>query len=707
MDLKVLYGGLTRELAKVIEKCIEDSPKSLVGSSLGSKVVKTALKRQLRDSTVSIVLLNPKDFSNYKASLSDDRLVSVETDEQVVAIFQEKFGLVVGEPLVEEETPITVQEEEETLVPLEEVAIPEQENIVLEDEPLLPTPIPLEKPVVVEETTPTEEEDEEWASILKRYANGNTTYDDTEEDDSKVEVLQGFESADTLFPTPQPIMEDSHSVVEHQPVASAVGVLVEEPVSSKVIEDLKSEFKMKENGLRRVITGLQEQLAEANNSLTNAIDIQEYFDLKKTRDAIEVQLNKKIKDLENEVTSLNNELDRRTADNGKVIKRAMNLEKDLKSEKIKSNELGSELADLKPKYAEVVERNNTQKDKIYDLSTENISLRDSKETLERDKRNLEVDNRELTREKKELEESNRTLVSEKRTLTSEKADLLLEKQTLESDKLALESDKRALESETRTLESENRSLESEKRNLEVSNRTMKESMETLEKDKKELIQDNKILATELRTSRHEQATNVQEQATSNDKTQMLSGVETIKGKYPNVTFIVPLSSNSVLKMYEYISTLTEDVLFIDLTNNSYIDSYVLKLTSIVRPTKWLEDGVPYNKVIAKSQLKPNLKIVTHVIHKMPTDLITSLDWDKVLKEVSRERKVIVNIGAITDNGVLEVLKAVQRGVVLQGFVGNLQRDQRMAQFHLKDINIKKVLGQTGIEDKFKVITERW
>src|SRR5690606_33930483 len=87
-----------------------------------------------------------------------------------------------------------------------------------------------------------------------------------------------------------------------------------------------------------------------------------------------------------------------------------------------------------------------------------------------------------------------------------------------------------------------------------------------------------------------------------------SKVVPIKRRYPNVEFIVPLSSNSVIKMYEYVASIKDDILFIDLTNNSYIDNYI-KTDSIVKPTKWLTGEYPYKKVVVNSISHKNIRFI--------------------------------------------------------------------------------------------------
>ena len=186
----------------------------------------------------------------------------------------------------------------------------------------------------------------------------------------------------------------------------------------------------------------------------------------------------------------------------------------------------------------------------------------------------------------------------------------------------------------------------------------------------------------------------------------LSTVKKLERRYPNVEFLVPLSSNSVVKMYEYVSSLSDKFLFIDLTSNSYIDND-LRLKKLVRPSKWLLEGWDYRKVTVESENRENIRVITSVVHEFDSSILLKVDWDNVLGELSFESKVIINIGSIYDDSVLDVLKAVQHGVTVKGFLGDLKRDQRIGKLALQKLEKYKVLASHETADSLNIITDRY
>lgn len=183
----------------------------------------------------------------------------------------------------------------------------------------------------------------------------------------------------------------------------------------------------------------------------------------------------------------------------------------------------------------------------------------------------------------------------------------------------------------------------------------------------------------------------------------------IKRGYPNVEFIVPLSSGSVTAMYEYISGIDGKILFIDLTNNSYLDNFIKIKDRLVRPTKWLKEDWSYRDVVAESTSHSNIRLISSVVHLFDSSTLVQLDWDRVLGDLATENKVVINIGTIHENGVLDVLKAVQSGVAVKGIVGDKQRDQRIGKLALTQLPNCRVLAHQGVADNpnFKIITERY
>lgn len=167
-------------------------------------------------------------------------------------------------------------------------------------------------------------------------------------------------------------------------------------------------------------------------------------------------------------------------------------------------------------------------------------------------------------------------------------------------------------------------------------------------------------------------------------------VTSIKKRYPNVEFIVPCSSNSVIPMYEELSKRTESLLFIDLTNNTYIDNFI-RFEKVTNPMMWLSGERDYKKVASKSVKHKNIRIISSVVHKLEDDYLLKIDWDKILGELTKERKVVINIGSIYDADVRTVLKAIQRGVSIKAFIRDSKRDERIAKFALEGLTEYKLI----------------
>jgi hypothetical protein len=229
--------------------------------------------------------------------------------------------------------------------------------------------------------------------------------------------------------------------------------------------------------------------------------------------------------------------------------------------------------------------------------------------------------------------------------------------------------------------------------------------------------DNQTLRSENETLRHQMddikgkfadllsLVEKQKEKLKERETKSSPTIKPLKRNYPNVQFIVPLSSNSVIKMYEYIASRTDNFLFLDLTNNSYIDNYI-KFESLYKPSKWLLGDWGYKNVIANNKTHKNIKVISSVVHEWNSDDLLKLAWDKLLGDLALER-VVINIGSIYDNHVLDVLKAVENHANIMCFLGDLKRDQRIGKFALRDLKNYKVLASQTVVDAFGMVTDRY
>ena len=250
-------------------------------------------------------------------------------------------------------------------------------------------------------------------------------------------------------------------------------------------------------------------------------------------------------------------------------------------------------------------------------------------------------------------------------------------------------------------------LQSENRNLHNKNESILEENENLIETNKKISADNKNLLQRMK----EQLEEAKEEPKTEPITVYHQEIKPLRRKYPNVTFIVPLSNLTVIDTYKYIKTIKGDKLVLDLTNNSYID-YIykdeFKIKGGTTPTKWLLEGKPYGNCFTQKTGGKGLEIISYLIHPKPENLFKRIDWDRVLADVSREQQVIINLGSITEEGVINVLKAVQGKVDILGVLGDSSYDQRSALMHLKALDFYTVLAKHGTKDRANIgITERW
>lgn len=582
MELKVLYGGLPREQCKLIERLINESTKHLVGSNLGQKVTRVALKRMLRDSTVSVVLLNESDYDQMKTSLSDDRLVCVINEDSIINLFESRYG-------VNQEEPDEKDSDEEDEVIDRGYENKDRGNVVEEEDDTK-----LEEDSDLETDEPNRELT--WEEILANYEKlGKEDLEDTDdtseesvgesiEDENKSKTTGSIDNiTDNKDDIDSELESDQIPQLDDEDSSSNRGIVDNGVGNGEVSQDQPSN-----SALHILINNLQAQIKEQQEFIDNSVSREDYQSLKQKYTQAESKLETLIK------------------------------EKDLL-----------------------------------------VSQADE-------------------------------LIDDKKRLSSELEKLKQESKSSMERVIQLDSERKALES---------RVLDAEKGKSDLEERL---SLVTMERDNlTSQMDDIKLKFSDLLFQVERQKKTINEL-----KAGKAPVIRPIKRRYPNVEFIVPLSSNSVMVMYEYLSSRTDDFLFVDLTNNSYIDSYI-KMNSLVKPSKWLVDGYNYKKVIAGSKSHTNIRVISHVIHAMDRGILLQLDWDKVLGDLSLEKKVLINIGCIYDEHVVDVLKAVQSGVTIKGFLGDMKRDQRIGKFRLSDLNKVRVIAKRGVEDAFKIITDRY
>ncbi|MGF2715237.1 hypothetical protein ACQUY5_23750 [Bacillus cereus] len=250
-------------------------------------------------------------------------------------------------------------------------------------------------------------------------------------------------------------------------------------------------------------------------------------------------------------------------------------------------------------------------------------------------------------------------------------------------------------------------LQSENRNLQSRNASLLEDNEKLIETNKQISADHQSLLHRMK----EQLAEAEAEPKTEPITVYKQEVKPLRRKYPNVTFIVPLSNLTVVDTYKYMKSVKGNKLLIDLTNNSYMD-YVyqkdFKIKGGTTPTKWLLDGKPYGNCFMQKTGGEDVEIISYMIQPKPDNLFKKIDWDKILSDVSREQQVFIYLGSITEEGVVNVLKAVQGMVNILGVLGESSYDQRSAFMYLKQLDSYKVLAKHGTKDKAKIgITERW
>ncbi|MEC2463461.1 hypothetical protein P9X10_00920 [Bacillus cereus] len=504
---------------------------------------------------------------------------------------------------------------------------------------------------VIEETDITEVsplggEDDGWGSVFEQFgvADGENNTEDEVE-----EVKMPVAVATPISP-----IVSSSNVVSNQ---SGVGVMERETDSLQVAENIPThtdaEFETLEkkvNSLNRINANLREQVTELNEKFDNTVQLEQYIEVKREKESLlgtVNELNETIKKLENEKSVLDSKLTITKADTIKV------------------------------------------EAKVSALTTEIDELNSIVKGLNQEIDNL---NAEITR----ISESNAKL---KVTNDELETSLEQEKQKLSLAKMELESNQNLIST-----------LQSENRNLQTKNDALLEDNENLIATNKNLTSSNQDLLDQMKRQL-EESSKIVEEAKTEPITFNLQSVKPVRRKYPNVTFIVPLSNLTVVDTYKYIKSIRGDKLILDLTNNSYID-YIyrddFKLKGGTTPTKWLLDGKPYGSCFMQKSGGHGVEIISYMMQPKPENLFKRMDWDRVLSDISREQQVFINLGSITEDGVVDVLKAVQGKVDILGVLGESAYDQRSAFMYLQQLDSYRVLAKHNTKDKAKIgITERW
>ncbi|EAO56519.1 Hypothetical protein RBTH_07085 [Bacillus thuringiensis serovar israelensis ATCC 35646] len=364
----------------------------------------------------------------------------------------------------------------------------------------------------------------------------------------------------------------------------------------------------------------------------------------------------------------------------------LNVKKEKSTLEERITELNQSIVGLESEKRMLDSRLSVKKEDIAKLDVKIQSLNTMVDTLNQEIENL---NAEINR----LSDSNLKLVDKNKELEKELEQV--------SKKLTL------TEIEYDSSQSLVSTLQSENRNLHNKNESILEENENLIETNKKISADNKNLLQRMK----EQLEEAKEEPKTEPITVYHQEIKPLRRKYPNVTFIVPLSNLTVIDTYKYIKTIKGDKLVLDLTNNSYID-YIykdeFKIKGGTTPTKWLLEGKPYGNCFTQKTGGKGLEIISYLIHPKPENLFKRIDWDRVLADVSREQQVIINLGSITEEGVINVLKAVQGKVDILGVLGDSSYDQRSALMHLKALDFYTVLAKHGTKDRANIgITERW